>query len=85
MWVIFTQYFPDDAGTFLGGLVIRHAQFIHCKQNPPVYRLKTIPHIRKGPAHDNRHGIVNIGSLHLLLNIHLHDPAPIVIILWVIQ
>ena len=36
-------------------------------------RLQAIPDIRQGPAHDDRHGIFNIGLFHFLHQVGLGD------------
>jgi hypothetical protein len=71
--VEFTKHLTHDTGTFPGRLVIVHAHFIHGVEDPAVYGFKSVSYIWEGSSYDHTHGVVDIGSLHLLLNIHRDD------------
>jgi hypothetical protein len=43
---------------------------MHAIEHPSVNRLETIPDIGQGPAHDHTHGVLEIGLLHLIFNVH---------------
>ena len=62
--MILTHGIADDTGAFPVGSVIADAKLIHIIQCTPLYRLQSIPHIRKSPGNDNTHGIINIRFLH---------------------
>ena len=38
-------------------------------------RLEAIPDVRKGTGHNDRHRVVDVRSLHLFLDVNLHDPV----------
>ena len=69
MGMILTQYFTHNSRTLPGGFVIIHPQFVHGKKDPSVYWFQTIPYIRQCPAYDYTHGVIDVGRLHLLLNV----------------
>ena len=68
--MIFTQHVAHQAGALAEGLVRRHAQLVHVVQNPAVYRLQTVPHVRQGPVNDDRHCVGDKALLHLLFQIY---------------
>ena len=65
MGMVAAQHIAHARGGFLEGLIHREAVFIHGIENPAVHRLQSVPHIRQGPAHNDAHGVFNIGFLHL--------------------
>ena len=66
MGVVLTQHVTHAGGALLKGLVGGQAAFVHGVQNPAVYGFQTVPHVRQGSAHNDAHGVLNIGPLHLL-------------------
>ncbi len=71
--VVFTDDVTDHAGRLLVGLVPVVAQLAHGVEHAAVHRLEAVPHIRQGPADDYAHGVIQIGLLHLLLDIDRED------------
>ena len=47
---------------------------MHAIQQPPVDRLEAVTHVGQGSGHDDRHGVVQEGSLHLVLDLDGLDP-----------
>ena len=45
----------------------------HRVQDAAVHWLQTVPHLREGATHNDRHGVVDVARLHLLANIHRVD------------
>ena len=64
--VVAAQHVAHAGGRLLKGLVAGEAVLVHGVQDAAVYRLETVPHVGQGPAHDNGHGIFDVGVLHLL-------------------
>ena len=62
--VIPAQHIAHAGGRFLEGLVAGEIVLIHGVEDTPVDGLQAVPHIGQGPAHDNRHGVFNVGVLH---------------------
>ena len=73
MWVVFSEHLSYDTCTLLIGLITKVAYAAHTVENTTVHRLKTIAYIRKRTSHNHRHGIVDVRTLHLLLNVYLQD------------
>ena len=67
MGMVFSQHVAHDAGGLVEGFIGVKALLVHGVKDAPVHRLEAVPHIRKGPVYDDRHGIGNEGLLHLLL------------------
>ena len=71
----FTQHITDNLCTLTGRLVGVEAELVaHIIHNTTVHRLHTIAHIRQSTRNNNRHRIVDVGALHLLLNINFLYP-----------
>ncbi|MNT41236.1 hypothetical protein D3C72_1775910 [compost metagenome] len=66
MRVILTDHITDDTGRLLVGSVPVVVKLVHRKQHAPVHRFQAVPHIRKRPAHDHAHGVIEIGAAHFL-------------------
>ena len=71
--MIFPQHFTNNAGGFFVRGVVMNPQFLHGVQDPPVDGLQAIPCIRQGARHDHAHGIVEVCSPHLFVNINRLD------------
>ena len=65
MGVVFAQHVAHAGGGLLEGLVVGQAALIHGVEDPAVDGLQAVPHVRQGPAHDDGHGVLDIGLLHL--------------------
>ena len=65
----------DLDGYAVGGLAVGVAGIIatlmHGVKDAAVDRLQSVPHVGQGPAHDDGHGIFNIGFLHFVHQIGL--------------
>ena len=72
MRVVFTHDVADDTGGLSMGFVRGDPQTVHSKKYSSVYRLKSVPDIRKGSAHDDAHGVIDVGVLHLIVDLVLY-------------
>ena len=73
MGMVFTDHVADHAGRLLVGLVEIIAQHAHCEKHAPVDGLEAVSHVRKGPAHDHAHRVIEVGPLHLVFQVDLED------------
>ena len=71
--VVLTDDVTHHAGGFLVGLVPVIAEFVHRVQDTPVNRLEPVPYIGKRPPDNHAHGVVEVGLLHLLLEVDRQD------------
>ena len=71
--VVLTEYFPDHARALLVGRTGAHALLVHGVEDATVYRLESIPYIGQRSADNHRHGIVDVGGLHFLLDVDRDD------------
>ena len=55
MWVVLTEYFPDDTSGFFMCGIATYTEFMHSKEYTPMYRLESIAYIRQGPGDNYRH------------------------------
>ena len=51
------------------------ALHVHVVEDPPVHRLQAVADVGQGPRHDDRHGVVQEGALHLVLDLDRLDRA----------
>ena len=68
MWMILTNDITDNTSRFDVGTIVTVAQLAHGKQGTPVHGFQTITHIGQCPAHNNGHGIVQVGLAQFLFN-----------------
>ncbi len=73
MGVILTHDLTDTVCGFLVGTVGGVAHLIHSKKHTAVNGLESVAHVRQGSRDDDRHRIVDIGALHLVLDIDLDN------------
>ena len=73
MGVIPAQHVAHAGGGLLEGLVAGQVILIHGVEDTPVHRLQAVAHVRQGAAHDNGHGVLDIGVLHLRHQRGFHD------------
>ena len=78
MGVILTHHFSYYGCGFFIGLIAVVTYFVHGIQYPAVDGLKSISCIWQCPANNYRHRIIDVGSLHLLLDIYLNNSVVIV-------
>ena len=67
------QHVTHAGSRLLKRLVRGQIVLVHGVQNTPVHRLQAVPHIRQGAAHNNAHGIFDIGLFHLRHQRRFHD------------
>ena len=66
MGVVLTDHVTDDTGGFLISPIPIIVKLMHREQNATMNRLQTVPHVGQGSAHNDAHGIVQIGPTHLV-------------------
>ena len=66
--VVLPHRLTDDGRTLAEGTRMPQAEFVHGKEDPPVYRLQPIAHVRQCTAYDDAHRIINERILQFLLN-----------------
>ena len=64
--VIFTDHITDHTGRFFVSLVPVVIEFVHGEQHTAVHRFQAVAHIRQRTAHDHAHGVIEIGTTHLV-------------------
>ena len=64
------HHLADHLGGFAERLVGGVAALLHGVQDSPMHRLQPVARIRQRPADNDRHGIVEVGAPHLLLEHH---------------
>ena len=73
MRVILTEHLTNDTGTFLVRFVACVSNAHHTVEYSAMDRFETVAHIREGTSHNHRHRIVDVGRLHLLLDVDFND------------
>ena len=73
MGVIFTKHLADHLRTLAGLAAISQSEAVHTVEDPPLHGLQTVPRIGEGTRHNHGHRIVDVRTLHLLVDIHLLD------------
>ena len=69
--VVLPQHRAHGIRTFAVRLIGVQVLFKHRIQDPAVYRLEAVAHVRQCPRYDDRHGIGQKGFLHFLLDIYI--------------
>ena len=62
--MVFTHRIANDTRALSERLVVLDAELIHVLQSTALYRLYTVPHVRKCSGNDDAHRIINIRFLH---------------------
>ena len=78
MGVELTHHIADHAGAFVEGSVRTVAAIVHRVDHTAVHRLEAVTHIRQGTTDNNRHRIVQVGTLHFSLQVHLLNVTVVV-------
>ena len=73
-----THHVADHAGALVEGAVRAVAAVVHRVDHAAVHGLQTVTHIRQGAANNNRHCVVQVGTLHLSLQVHLFNVTVVV-------
>ena len=67
--VVFAHHVADDAGAFAVGGVEEVLVLVHRVEHAAVDGLEAVARVGQGARHDDAHGIVDVGALHLLLDV----------------
>ena len=68
MRVVFTDHLTDDTRRLAVGLVPGIAAFVHRMQDAAVHRLQAVAGIGQRARHDHAHGIIEVGTAHLVFD-----------------
>ena len=69
--VVLAHDLAHHAGALVEGAVRAVAAVEHRVEHAAVHRLEAVAHVRQRTAHDDRHGVVQVGPLHFGLQVHL--------------
>ena len=75
-----THHVADHAGALVEGSVRAVAAIVHRVDHAAVHGLEAVTHIRQGAADNNRHCVVQVGTLHFGLQVHLFNVTVVVYI-----
>ena len=67
--VVLAEHLADDAGGLAVGAVDADAHVVHGVQDAALDGLETVAGIRQGAGDDDGHGVIEVGSLHLVVDI----------------
>ena len=73
-----THHVADHAGALIEGSVRAVAAVVHRVDHAAVHGLEAVTHIRQGAANNNRHCVVQVGTLHFGLQVHLFNVTVVV-------
>ena len=73
MGVVAAQHVTHAGGGFLKGPVRGEVILIHGVEDAAVDRLETVTNIRQGTAHDDAHGVLDVGFFHFGDQRGFHD------------
>src|SRR5262245_64234225 len=65
------EHVADDGGRFPIRLAGRKSLLVHRVKNASVDRFQTVARVGQRAANDHRHSVVEITTLHLVLNVDL--------------
>ena len=65
MGVVPAQHVAHAGGGLLKGAVMGQIVLIHGVEDAAVDRLQAVPHVGERTAHNDAHGVLNVGFLHL--------------------
>ena len=63
------HHLADDLGALAVGPVGRQPHQPHAVHHAPVGRLQPVPHVGKGPADDDAHGVVHVRAPHFVFDV----------------
>ena len=78
MGVELTHHIANHAGALIEGSVRAVAAVVHRVDYAAVHGLEAVTHIRQGAANNNRHCVVQVGTLHFSLQVHLFNVTVVV-------
>ena len=64
---------PVTRAHFMNGRSGRAPSVVHAPEDAAVHRLEAVAHVGQGAGDDDRHGVVEEGALHLLLDLDRLD------------
>ena len=67
--MILTHDVADDARRLAERLIVRVAALVHGEDDPPMHRLQPVPDVGEGARDDHAHRVVEVGALHLVLDV----------------
>ena len=73
-----THHVADHAGALVEGAIRAVATVVHRVDHAAVHGLEAVTHIRQGAANNNRHCVVQVGTLHFGLQVHLFNVTVVV-------
>ena len=73
MGMIPAQHIAHAGGGLPEGPVRGEIVLVHGVENPPVYRLQAVPHIRQGPSYDDGHGVLDVAGFHFVYKLRVHN------------
>jgi len=73
--VILTHDLPDDTGALVPAPIRPVTAVIHPVEDAAVHRLEAVADIRQRPTHDHAHGVIEVGLLDLVLEVHRLQPV----------
>jgi hypothetical protein len=68
--MVLADHIADHAGRLLVGAVPVVAELAHGVEHASMDGLQPVPNVGKRPAHDDAHGVIQIGLTHLVLEIY---------------
>ena len=73
MGMVPAQHVAHGGGALAEGVVVGQVILVHSVQDTAVDGLEAVPHVGQGPAHDDAHGVLNVGFLHFRDQGRFHD------------
>ena len=75
MRVVVRQHVTDDAHALVETCIGAVSAVVHGIQDAAVNRLEAVSHVRKGAAHNDRHGVIKVRPLHFHFEVDLINPS----------
>jgi hypothetical protein len=69
MGVILAEHVTNDTGAFTGGPIEAQAHFVHREEDAAMDGLQAVADIGQGAANDDAHGVIEIATPHLILDV----------------
>ena len=71
--MVSAQHIADARRRFFERFVARQAVLVHGVEDAAVDGLQTVAHVRQRASHDDGHRVVDVGGLHLMYQLRLHN------------
>ena len=78
--VVVTHDVADDARALVVAAVGAVAAVVHRVDDAAVHRLEAVAHVGQGAADDDRHGVLDVAALHLVVEVDGLDPVGLVVV-----